>query len=129
MSEPAKDSGTGWRPLAMLVAAGLGIVLTNLWIETGKPTKAQVRDILNQPRKGAAPEKEALSRGRAALDRGDLDAAVSSLTEAIRLNPRCAEAHHLRGIAHGRKGDQVRALLDQEEAVRLDPALAKRADR
>jgi len=65
-----------------------------------------------------------LGEGRAALQRQDLDGAITALGEASRKDPECVEAYYLRGVAYGRKGDQVRARADREESVRLNPALA-----
>jgi uncharacterized protein (TIGR03067 family) len=69
----------------------------------------------------AGPEDNALRRGTEALNRGELDAAVAALTEALRLDPKAATALCYRGLAYKDKGLPDKALADFDEAVRLDP--------
>jgi Tfp pilus assembly protein PilF len=66
-----------------------------------------------------------VSEGQSALERKDLDRAIERFTGAVQIEPKYAEAYYLRGVAYGEKGDAVRALADQQEAIRLKPALAK----
>ena len=65
-----------------------------------------------------------VNRGIAYRRRGDLDLAIRDYTEAIRLNPRAADAFNNRGNAYQNSGDFERALADYDEAIRLNPAYA-----
>jgi len=56
--------------------------------------------------------------------KGDFDRAIADLSEAIRLDPKYAEAYYLRGVTYRNKGDLDRAIADYSEAIRLDPKLA-----
>ena len=51
----------------------------------------------------------------------DTDRAIDDLTEVIRLDPKNATAHAIRGAGFVRKGDYDRALSDLNEGRRLDP--------
>jgi tetratricopeptide (TPR) repeat protein len=79
------------------------------------------------------------SRGNAYLAKGDLDRAIVDFTEAIRLDPKYAEAYYNRGTAYATKGDREsavgdffesngdypHAVADYDEAIRLKPNLAE----
>jgi tetratricopeptide (TPR) repeat protein len=68
---------------------------------------------------------EALKRGIQLREKGDFDGAIREYTEAIRLNPKYAEAYCMRGIAYKNKGDLDKAIADQTEAIRLKPKYAE----
>ena len=68
-----------------------------------------------------ARRKEAYNQGKAALNRGDFDAAIRSCTEAIRLDPKYIPAYYTRALAYAKKGDYDKAIADQSEVIRLDP--------
>jgi tetratricopeptide (TPR) repeat protein len=53
--------------------------------------------------------------------KGDLDRAIADFGEAIKHNPKQADALVYRGIAWRLKGDVKRAIADHGEAVRVDP--------
>jgi tetratricopeptide (TPR) repeat protein len=55
-------------------------------------------------------------------------AALSDLAEAIRLDPRDAQAHYQRGLLLMEKKDYRGARRSLDEAFRLDPRLARAAD-
>ena len=57
-------------------------------------------------------------------DKGDTDRAIADYTEAIRLDPKLANAYNNRGTAYRDKGDTDRAIADFTEAIRLDPKYA-----
>jgi tetratricopeptide (TPR) repeat protein len=62
----------------------------------------------------------------AASDRvkGEADAAIATASEAIRRDPKDANAYYNRGNAYAARGDAERAIADYSTAVRLDPAHA-----
>src|SRR5262249_4340560 len=61
-------------------------------------------------------------RGLAYFVQRNYDRAVSDFSEAIRLDPRKADAYGPRGAAHAQKKEYARAISDCTEAVFLDPA-------
>jgi lipoprotein NlpI len=66
-----------------------------------------------------------VSRGIAYQDVGDLDRAMADLTEAIRLDPKYAEAYYNRGEVWLDAREFDRAIADYSEAIRLDSKHAK----
>ncbi len=62
----------------------------------------------------------------AAVDRvkGDANPAIATASEAIRRDPRDANAYYNRGNAYAASGDNERAIADYTAAIRLDPAHA-----
>ena len=68
---------------------------------------------------------EALKRGAGYVENVEYDQAIAALSEAIRLDPRYAEAYFQRGNALLGKGWSNRAIADYSEAVRISPELAK----
>lgn len=51
--------------------------------------------------------------------------AIADYSEAIRLNPKDAEAHFYRGLARQRKGDKAGGEADLAEAKRINPNIGK----
>jgi tetratricopeptide (TPR) repeat protein len=66
-----------------------------------------------------------VNRGILYQDVGDLDRAMADLTEAIRLDPKYAEAYYNRGEVWLDAREFDRAIADYSEAIRLDPKHAK----
>jgi tetratricopeptide (TPR) repeat protein len=64
-----------------------------------------------------------LEQGKTNAANGDHAAAIAAFDEALRLNPKLAEAYWQRGVAYANKGDQTRAIADYDEAIKLDPSL------
>ena len=64
------------------------------------------------------------TKGRALLDDQKGDEAIVEFDEAVRLDPKYAQAYIDRGLAYSRKGDPDRAIADYNKALRLDPKLA-----
>lgn len=56
---------------------------------------------------------------------GNYDRALADYDEAIRLNPKDANAFYNRGVTHAMKYDNDRAIADYDEAIRLNPKDAK----
>jgi len=79
---------------------------------------------------GCGPSKEqravdAYNRGIAYAEKADYDRAIADYTEAIRLDPKLAEAYCSRGAAYGRgKSEYDKAIDDLTEAIRLNPKYA-----
>jgi tetratricopeptide (TPR) repeat protein len=61
-------------------------------------------------------------RGNGYSNKGDLKHAIQDYDQAIRSNPKNADAVFNRGVAYGRKGDNKHAIQDYKEALRLNPA-------
>ena len=59
--------------------------------------------------------------GRAALDRGDFEEAVSKFRKAIQLRPESSEPQRLLGAALERQGDMAGASAAYEKALELNP--------
>src|SRR6187455_3304441 len=63
-----------------------------------------------------------VSQSNTDIDAGNDDRAITTLSEAMRLNPNDQGlASFKRGIAYGSKGEYERAIADFSETVRLDP--------
>ena len=56
---------------------------------------------------------------------GDLDGAIIDASEAIRLNPKFAEAYYCRGAAYSTKGEYGKAIADFNAALALNPESPK----
>ena len=64
---------------------------------------------------------EYYNRGIKYASKGDYDRAIVDYTEAIRLDPKYADAYGNRGNAYRDKRDLDRALADYNEALRIRP--------
>jgi tetratricopeptide (TPR) repeat protein len=69
--------------------------------------------------------EEAYERGNAWLAKKEYPQAIAEYNEAIRLDPRYAEAYTSRGFAWCNNGDCDKAMADCTEAIRLDPKNAE----
>jgi lipoprotein NlpI len=65
------------------------------------------------------------NRGYAYSDKGDNDRAIADYDEAIRIDPKDANAFYNRGIAWLEKDNPDRAVADYNEAIRIDPTFAR----
>jgi Flp pilus assembly protein TadD len=78
-------------------------------------------------RKDLSPEVRALTltnRGNAHSKLKDLDSALVDFDAAIKLNPKLAAAHNLRGIALRLRGDYELAVESYTNAITLQPQVA-----
>ena len=64
---------------------------------------------------------KAYAEGKSPVDKGDFALAISSFSEAVRLDPKFALAYHGRGVAYWWKGEYDKAIADYSEAIRLNP--------
>jgi tetratricopeptide (TPR) repeat protein len=55
------------------------------------------------------------------LSEGDCDVAIANINEAIKFDPRNAEAYAGRGAIYAKKGDYDRAFTDFNKAIEFDP--------
>jgi Tfp pilus assembly protein PilF len=65
--------------------------------------------------------REHLESGRAFLNEGRLNEAISEFSTAASLDPRLGEAHNLLGVAYAQKGLPERAKESYERAVKVEP--------
>ena len=63
---------------------------------------------------------EAIEQGIQYRKNGEDDRAIECFTEAIRLNPECARAYHLRGQIYSKTGKWVKAERDVSKARRAE---------
>ena len=68
---------------------------------------------------------DAYNRGTKLLNSGRYREAIPHFDEAIRLNPRYAEAYNNRGTAYDSLGQSQRAIQDYDEAIRLNSRFAE----
>lgn len=92
-----------------LPAASLFVMLQVLWA-TRRRQRSSVPALIRS--------------GRALMVRGEHDAALGNLNEAIRIFPHLAEALYLRARVYEAKDQPVEALADLDRAIRSDPQLA-----
>ena len=66
-----------------------------------------------------------VNRGSARRDRGDLDGALADYAQALRVNPRSADALNNRGQIRQQRGDLAGALADYDQALSINPKMAE----
>jgi tetratricopeptide (TPR) repeat protein len=73
------------------------------------------------PSPALADETDPFGEGLAALMRKDYDKAIAAFTDAVRKNPKSANAFGFRGDAHAMKKDYAKAIADYTTAIGLEP--------
>jgi tetratricopeptide (TPR) repeat protein len=76
---------------------------------------------VTEPTSTLKTASEYLQRGIDLLEKGDYQAAIRDLTEAIELDPNSAEAYFFRGLAFDDTGDYDKAISDYTKSIDLDP--------
>ncbi len=67
------------------------------------------------------PARNQIETVVALYNRGELDAALTAVTNLLREFPSAALLHNIRGAIHARKGDQENAAADFRNAISADP--------
>jgi tetratricopeptide (TPR) repeat protein len=88
-------------------------------------TQRATNDVETQAVKAKSDAQEALKRGMALGQRGDLDGAITEFNTAIRLNPSDPSVYLERATVLTLKKDADHALADLNEVLRLDPKNAR----
>ena len=73
------------------------------------------------PAVAAEQADRAFGQAQKALGKGDYDAAIAHLDEAVSLEPKQAKFRGIRGLAWLRKGDYARGAADLKAAIELNP--------
>jgi tetratricopeptide (TPR) repeat protein len=60
-----------------------------------------------------------VGRGRLHYERGLYDKAIADCSDALRIDPKLAEAYYGRSLAYGQKGDKTRSEADLRRAREL----------
>lgn len=69
-------------------------------------------------------QADAYQYGSTQYHAGKYDQAIGKFTDAIRLDPKHAEAYFGRGACYAKQGEYDKAIADLTDAIRLDPSLA-----
>ena len=96
----------------------LGIPVTTYlgWLGKSVPT--------TEPVNSGPTADDFFLQGVAKYERGDFSGAITSYTEALKINTKYADAYNGRGMAHANLEQLSRAIADYNQAIRLNPRLA-----
>lgn len=108
------------RTLGFRSLLGCGLACAALMLLSGRPVAAQ---------SPAAPAQQALARGAAALKAGDHARAAAALREAVRLQPKNAQARLLLAKAYERSDDWLGVVEQYRTLCELAPQEAEYAYR
>jgi tetratricopeptide (TPR) repeat protein len=100
-----------------------------LLAKLGKPVEPQRhpanRDKPDKSKPVAKPDPKASTESVQSGDdhyrRGELDEALADYTEAIRLDPKNAEAYNNRALVYNKKGELDKAITDFNDAIKIRP--------
>lgn len=122
MSSAAATTRTyGFRPgmaavgLALALAAGVLLSGCRAWREAQADTTQQSDEL------AAALAEEHVAQAEAALNEGDIDAALAAFAEAIQENPRIFRAHMGMGDIYRERGEYGYAEQSYREAAEINP--------
>lgn len=110
LNENTKFCGKCGTPVTSPVTAGAG--------QTEPPPVSSPPAV---PVDEESPAKKAFKAGMACQEAERYDEAIVHYTEVIRLAPESTGAYYYRGVLYNIKGDNIRAIADLNEAVRLTP--------
>lgn len=109
--------------LLLAAVVGLVIFLQQHRPVTEKPGVGTKKEEGEQPAPGTL--EAALALGKLHANKKEWDKAEAAFTEAIKLNPECAEAYHRRAGCLFNAGKTKESLADFDVAARLDPKNAE----
>ncbi|TRU94650.1 MAG: tetratricopeptide repeat protein [Microcystis wesenbergii Mw_QC_S_20081001_S30D] len=104
------------RPFSILITLCLGLGFLSL----PRPVQSLPLNAIAQVNV-ASTALDFFNQGVKRLQQGDLEAAINSFNEAIRLNPNYAQAYGNRGIAYSRLQQYDKALADYNQFIRFNP--------
>jgi tetratricopeptide (TPR) repeat protein len=128
LADALRQPATGSRIRRQIV---LAFVLVTLAVGIGAAVWWPRNDVEKIPTPGAMPQAKpatpeaALALGRLHFEKKEWGQAEAAFTEAIRLDPNNAEAHHRRAGSLYNAGRVKESLSDFDVAVRLDPKNAE----
>jgi tetratricopeptide (TPR) repeat protein len=117
-----------------LMVAGALFVVSQRMRERPAADRARTAGVSRPPAAGAGPEAQRSKEDEAAhrinaandlLNRGETEAAIRELQQAIALSPNDEDAHYNLGIALARAGREDDAIREYEAALRLFPDYAE----
>ena len=104
----------------MLIAAIL-VGIYGWWTNQGSTPVEQSKQPVTEPRSSALTVESAMAEGKKLFDQHFYDQAAKHFTEAIRLDPKNAEAFDKRGACKFNSGDFTASLADFAKAIDLAP--------
>lgn len=123
---------SGWGLGAFLFALGLMYLMTRSRDYTPEELQRMLHHLRSKDSESSGPPAKLLSpsqgsglnsklqKGRDAIRSQDFDVAIAAFDDVIHLDSKSAEAYYWRGIAYGKKGDQIQAHLDRDKAIDLN---------
>jgi tetratricopeptide (TPR) repeat protein len=98
--------------------------LIKYWNNDEDGAIASFSDALAQPKVPEQiidPSVIYLFRGTSYISKGDLDAGIADLDQAIKINPNDAGSYNNRGLAYHFKGNLEKAISDYDKSIEIDP--------
>lgn len=108
-------------PVETKNAEATAVPATGVATETaGGGAPLVVRSVRLTPR-----ERELHSHGRALFERGEVDAALETLTALLETRGDFADVHYMVGVSYDRRGDLEAARQSLQRAIQLNPSYAE----